>query len=171
MPLSFTPTGRFADTIGDGSGEKSAIGDYSLSPVEFKIKPALEEIYEVVSLTVYIEDSGSLDSGFYGNSIQLNNGIEIFARRGNVILWDITDGDPIKKNQDWLKYGFQETVSAFGQGTNVVQYRWQTEVDSSTMILEGANGDELVGILNDDFSGLTDHKFKIGYRKFRKVTV
>jgi hypothetical protein len=92
------PISRYADTVGDGSGIKNAIGDYSgETPTIFKIAPSAGEIYVINRLIPFLRDTGGLDADKYGNNITLTNGIVIKVVRNvgeasEEVLWDATAG-------------------------------------------------------------------------------
>ena len=166
MPSS--PISRYADDIGDGSGVDNAIGDYSITPKSFKIAPAVGETFSVERMIVYIRDTGSFDADKYGNNITLTNGITIRVKTdiggADTTHWDVTDNLPIKSNSGWKRLMHDELVSAYGIGDESVTYRYTFARDGSPIILEGDNGDELQIILNDNFTGLVEHCFRIGMK-------
>jgi len=81
---------RFLDTNGDGTGTKSATGNYAESPVSFFIQPPAGEVFRLNRMLVHIEDSGTFDSGSYGNGITLTNGItvsKVISGHTNAAVW------------------------------------------------------------------------------------
>jgi len=88
--LQTVPKGNIAkylDTVGDGTGEINAIGDYSSAPVDFFYSPNANEVVLLNRVIITIEDGGSIDSGGYGNnSSPLTNGIvAIFKNREKIL--------------------------------------------------------------------------------------
>jgi len=165
--MSNFPLSRYADIVGDGSGVKNAIGDYSaggLGQTIFKIAPGSGETLKLSRMIIFLTDVGSLDADSYGNGITLTNGIEMKVMRGASVLWDITDGIPITANHDWKRLCHDELLSTYGAGNESISWRYTFTKDSNgkPLILDGANSEELHIILSDDFSGLLEHYFRIG---------
>jgi hypothetical protein len=169
--MSNFPISRYADIVGDGSGVKNAIGDYSatgLGQTILKLKPPTGGLLKVSRMIVFIRDTGTFDADEYGNGITLTNGIEIKLLRdvggANTVLWDITDGLPILSNTHWKRLCHDEIHSTYGVGDESITYRYTFSKDSngSPIILEDANKEELQIIFNDDFSGLVEHYFRFG---------
>ncbi len=159
---------RFADEVGDGSGNKDATGDYSaggLGLTEFAIKPGAGEHFHITRLIVTIADSGSFDSGAYGNNVTLTNRILVQKRTGSPhgassLVQDLTDSAPIMTNTGWAAYCYDVTVFSFGQGDEVLSARWTFTRAGVTIELDGDNGDYLAVVLNDDLEGLEGHAFQ-----------
>ena len=158
---------RYMDTIGDGSGVKNAIGDYASTPTIFKIKPRPSEIFHVHRLIPFLQDSGSLDTASYGNGIILTAGIEIKVVDDSGVLWDITDGVPIKSNAAWKKLCFDENISEYGQGDESGSWRYTFDKDGDHIVLDGANGGELQASFGDSFAQLVEHYFRVGMIKIK----
>ena len=152
---------RFLDTVGDGTGNKQFTGDYSSNPVKAIIKPINDSILYINRLIIFIADSGSVDAGYYGNSISLNNGIFIkHEKQDGTLIKDITDGMPIKTNADYARYGFQVSDISFGSGLNYIHAVLTFEKNGTPLTLQP---DEQLSIyLNDDFSPLKQHTFRAG---------
>lgn len=159
------PISRYADTVGDGTGIKDAIGDYSGAPVAFKIAPPNDVTYKVQRMIVFIKDQGNFDADKYGNNITLTNGIIIQVVRGETVLWNVTDDITVKTNTGWKKLCHDEIVSSYGVGDQNATYRYTFSKDGAPILLDGSSNEELRIILNDDFQGLTGHSFRIGFTK------
>lgn len=164
MPLNIVPINgvyftRFMSTNGDGTGDVDAIGDFSGAPVDFFIRPAINETLILNQLIVHIEDTGTIDAGFYGNGIVLTNGIEILFTAGSEILFDVTESFRIFTNGDWARYAFSEQITEFGTGTNFVHVLFTfAGLTIKPRIFQDR---ELRIRLNDDFSGLVSHSFNV----------
>jgi hypothetical protein len=164
---------RYADVTGDGTGNHHATGDYSdatgAGETIFKVKPGAGEIFSIERMIVFIRTDGKITADKYGIAITLINGIILKSIRDTpadapVEVWDITDGDPILTNSDWKKLCHDEILSDYGApntGQNL-SYRYTFSKDGHPMVLEGDNGEELQIILNDDYTDLVDHTFRIG---------
>lgn len=153
---------HFLSTNGDGTGDTSAIGDYSLAEEIFYHQPAVNEVFRVTRIVIEVGDDGNFDSGSYGNSVTLTNGIVM--RRINNGVTRILTKIPITINPHWPRYCFDENPSTYGTGANYMTYRWTYEKSGNPIRLVGATNDRLEIVLNDDFTGLVDQTFCIqGY--------
>jgi len=152
---------RYLDTIGDGSGTKNANGDFSVTPKTFFIQPPATQIFRISRLLINIRDTGSLDTGNYGNNITLTNGIQIKLVDDFSTLLDLTDGLPIFTNIDWNKYCFNLDISTFGAGDQYLNLRWSFFRGQTILRLKGANNERLEAQLNDNFTSLVQHFFLV----------
>lgn len=158
---------QFADTDGDGGGTIEAIGDYSaggLGLTEFAIAPGAGEIYRIARLLVTVTDTGSFDSGAYGNNVTLANGIEIHVRNGtpngaSTLVQNLTGVVPIITNTDWAAYCYDLALYTFGAGPQVMVVRWTFSRAGVSVVLDGDAGDYLAVRLFDDFTDLDGHVF------------
>lgn len=152
---------RFLDTNGDGSGTKNANGNYSSAEEIFYIQPPAHQNYLLYRMMAYVKDSGTFDSGSYGNGITLTNGIAVRVSDDSGVQHDLTDGVPVKTNPDWRQHCFDAEPSSYGLGDEALGVRWTFTRGGPPILLEGANGDRLEVVLHDDFSGLITHTFKV----------
>lgn len=155
---------QFGDEVGDESGNINANGDYSSAPRDFAIAPGPDQIFAVARLIVTIRDSGSFDSGFYGNNIVLTNGIQVEVRQGipngsSVLETSLTGPVTVKTNTDWASYCYDVAVSNFGQGDEVMAVRWTFTRGGGYIVLRGSDQDFLTIRLNDNFTGLVYQAF------------
>lgn len=149
---------------GKVGGAYNAIGDYSAAPQEFSIKPDPGQVLRFNRMIVTIEDNGSIDSGGYGNNNSpLSTGIKVECRIQGEPTRLLTAQEPIKRTADWNSLCYDGQVANFGAGNEFYVARWTFTRDGSPIILR--ENDEIVVILNDDFSGsgqgLLGHKFLI----------
>lgn len=160
---------QFADVDGDGTGAFNATGDYSdggLGLTEFGIQPGPGEIFDIARMIITIEDTGSFDSGSYGNNVTLTNGIAIEKRVGtingaSVLDQSLTGAQPIITNVGWGAYCFDVEVHTFGQGNEFLLARW-TFLKAGVFLRLVGDDDEYFAVrLHDDFSGLVDHGFNL----------
>ncbi|MCK5610913.1 hypothetical protein KAR91_54065 [Candidatus Pacearchaeota archaeon] len=168
--MALFPNSRYADTVGNGTGTKNAAAlDGSSTPAILRIAPGPGEIFKITRLIPTVEDTGNLDSGGYGNGSALTNGIEVFVKRfvgeaGVTTLWDVTDGIPIKTNAAWKTLCFDENLSTYGLGNQLVAWRYSFfyDNDGDPLILSGDNKEELQIVFNDLMTFLVNHYFRIG---------
>lgn len=149
---------QFLDTVGDGTGDKNAISDYSSGQNFLLTCPANVSFIELYRGIVYIEDSGNFSSAGYGNLSGLSNGIEARLEKiGETI--DLTDGQPIKTNAEWSKICYDVNYVSFGSGNNALSVRWTFARAGAPFKLYP--GESLVFYLSDDLTGLVQHTFFI----------
>ena len=158
---------QFLDTVGDGSGTTNAIGDYSDTGagVEefFYTDPSgggldLPPSY-IHRMIVSIGDTTGMQASEYGNTgAALTNGVSIAVKRAAATLIDLTP-EPILTNAQWGAYCYDVDLKTWGAGDELLLVRWTFTKSGSPIKLEA--GDKLVVTLNDDCSGLTDHRFLI----------
>lgn len=156
----FTPFRRYLDTNGDGTGTKSAVGDYSLSPAEFFIQPAMDDVLALSLLLPSIGDAGKFGSSDYGAMTMLPNGILIQKTDSmGAVLEDLTDYLPIRCNGHWLA----NAGNAVRDQDPAAADNWMTVAwdlgDRLPLVLR--HQECFVIKLNDNFSGLTSHWFKV----------
>lgn len=150
---------RFADTIGDGSGTREAIGDYSVVAQNFLFTPPENTFYEVSRMIVQIEDNGNFAADIYGSGTALVNGIQLAKLNSNGdIMVDYMDTINVTTNAQWAELCYDIDLSSFGAGNNFLDIRW-------TFLASGApiklHNESLALILNDDFSFLVSHTFNL----------
>lgn len=166
MPLSTPsidvrgrPFFRFLDTLGNGSGIRDAIADFSNVATDFFITPPQNQTFSITHLLTQIVDMGNIVAAKYGNINELTNGIKILLLEKTTITRDLTNGLPIKNNEDWARFCFDTTLSNFGGGSeNYVDAICRFEL-SGAIILPFESS--LAVRLNDDFSGLLSHTFLV----------
>lgn len=150
-------TKNFDGTTINGIGNYSDAGE---GKTAFGIKPNPGEIYRVARLIISYKDDGVFDSGDYGNSITLTNGISGWFRQdGEDILPFTIPLQPITNNSDWAGVCYDTRVDTYGQGASQLTARWTFTRFGKFIELHGDTGDELVIYLHDDFTGLITHRF------------
>jgi len=173
-PISISSTGpqktrinRYLDTNGDGTGTKSAVGEYhdaGAGAEIFYIQPPPGTIYRLSRMIPFVEDTGSFDSGSYGNGITLTNGILMRIQNDSGTILDLLDGLPIHINTHWARLCYDMTVSTFGLGNEYLHARWTFSKAGQYIRLDGDSNERLEVVLNDDFSDLVSQYFKVeGY--------
>lgn len=138
-----------------GSIEANVNG--SVTPVEFAFSPT--EQCQIHRMIVTITDAGSFQSSEYGNLSALTNGIEFEWTDGSDTV-DFLDGVPIVSNQGWAERCYDAEPKDY-QGTQAVSQvvRWTFEKSGIPLYLNA--GDSLVVRINDDLTGLSQHRFLV----------
>lgn len=161
---NFPPLNRFLDTNGDTTGSINGAANFAVA-TEFFIRPAVGQIFDIYQLIVYIQDSGNLDSGRYGNNITLANGIIIQTVLGTVVRI-LTAGQPIFINAGYTQHTGRTELNDFGMGDGAFEATFDmVELLGLPLRLVGDSLDRLGVILEDNFSGLNVHTFKITGRQ------
>lgn len=161
MTVNSNIVSRFLDTVGDGTGTNSAIADSSGAPVSFKIKPGPDEVYFITRLIVTVEDAGGGSAAEYGNlGGALANGVQVRHSNGDgVVEWLTDPAYPVRTNATWGSYCYDVSMKTWGAGNDLLLVRWTFEKAGHPMILADGDGDFLEVVVNDDLTGLVDHRF------------
>jgi hypothetical protein len=155
---------QYLSVNGDGTGVSSAIGDYSSTEAILSIQPPPGTIYRIARMVVYIEDSGTFDSGLYGNGAALTNGIVLRVVDDSSTISDLTAGKPIKENQQWGRACYDTNHSSYGSGNESLAIRWTFTKSGVYIRLDGDNNERLEAVFNDSLTALVDHTFMVqGY--------
>jgi len=157
---SYVPIYTFLDTNGDHTGSLNANGDYSITEQDFYIKPEFNKTFYLSRMLISIEDSGSFDSGDYGNGITLTEGVTIWFEREGV-RYNLTNSQPIMTNGEWGAFSFDIALETFGSGNQFLNIRLTFEKAGQPIILHGYHNDSFGITLNDDFTGLISHRFQV----------
>jgi len=154
---------RTLDTVGNGSGTKNAIGDYSGGGLEtFFIAPPATQTFLITRFLPQVVDAGSFDAASWGNGITLANGVKVAVVRGSTDEIDLTDANTLKTNADWGRVCFDVFVSTWGVGNEYLHARWSFfKGGVPGLYLHGAHSDKLVVTLNDDMSDLVAQYFAV----------
>lgn len=144
---------RLLDTVGDGSGTKPIVGDYSGAVTQFMLVPDTDTILRVTGLRVVIRDA-TIDADDYGGlGSPLTNGIEVQVRNGAGIIIDLTDEVPVKANADWGRYAAIERRQ-FASGDEILTVDWRLE---HPLRLDATGSEYLTFRVHDNLTGLVDH--------------
>lgn len=150
---------RYLDTVGDGSGIKSADVNGSGTQVDFKITCPEGKLLELQRMIVYVTDVGKLQVDKYGKDIVMTNGITCEVRDPlGAPLIDMFDGIPVKTNMDWSAICYDTLITNGGtQDVSSMSVRWTFSETGQRLALR--SGESLVVTINDNLSALTDHRF------------
>lgn len=160
---------RVLDTNGDGTGTKSAIGDYSsggLGETIFYIQPPSSEIFHIARMIVSYSDAAGMSAVEYGNTAAaLTNGITLRKSDDNGVITDLTAGLPIKSNAEWGRHCYDVDLKTWSTGNEFIVVRWTFTKDTGEsdgrISLDGIKNERLEIVLNDDFTGLVDQYFLV----------
>lgn len=150
----------FLDTVGDESGSIQMNVDGSATPVDFKITAPDDMTYFIHRFVGLIVDTGSFDSGSYGNGLALTNG-QILVYHNPVIGERVmTNQYPIKKNVDFAAYCYDITHHSWGSGDEALAWRFTIAKDGATFRLD--SGCSLIWRVRDDMTGLVEQTIRVG---------
>jgi hypothetical protein len=155
---------RQADTVGDGTGSINMNVDGSVTPVVFRIKPPLTEVYRFAWWMLTIEDSGAFDSSGWGNNggVPLTNGM-LFQKSINGVVTPLFNC-AIKSHIDLASMVVDFNHHAFGTGNEFVAARWKITDTGQYFRLDGATNDELQIVIRDNLTHLVSQRVRVsGY--------
>lgn len=155
---------RYLDENGDGSGNKNANGDYSVTPQEFFFQPVREVALERIIIS--IEGSMGMRADAYGPGMDaLINGWELLAmNKDQLVQQNFTDGVPIRTNASLGRFCFDIDMKTWGIGApeEMLVARFTFSRMGQPLLLRA--GERISITLNDDLSHLIDHMFVVqGY--------
>lgn len=159
------PMYQFMDLIGDGLGATNQNVDGSVTPVSFFVKPPAGKVYGIARIIFSLRDSGSMDSGGWGNNANsLTNGILLNWRRaGNII--PLTN-EAIKSHIDVAAVCHDLVHQNWGQGDEFITARFTFTKAGNYLALDGDLGDYLEVVIRDDLSYLVQQRVSAqGYQK------
>lgn len=160
LPTTFR---RFMDSIGDGTGTKSANADFTALGGARRLTPAVDQIMRVTRLTVYVQDY-TIDSGYYGGGLTLSQGITFGVYNAGGKIVDLLDTMYITQTGDYARHGFDIQLMAFQTGDEMMAASYNFLRAGFPLRLNGELGEYLRVDLADDFTALSEHTFLVeGY--------
>lgn len=134
------------------------VGNYSVTPVSVFFQATEPCILK--RMIIYLQDTGSIDAGGYGNGPALTNGISVkIVESDDTPVLDFLPQGNVLTNGDWVSICYDGDVKSWGVGDEVLPIRWTFKRDNSGLILSG--GRKLVVTANDDLTVLVRHQFLI----------
>lgn len=164
--MSFRYRTQFMTEVGASPENVDAIGDYSSEAAIFEVRPPDGETWNIARLIISVTDSGSFDSGAYGNGITLTNGITLRVSNDDGIVYNMTP-DPIITTVDWSEYCYDGRVDSFGTGNNAFFARWTFRNAGLFLQLDSRRNERLELVVNDDLTGLIQHRFLVQGHVYR----
>lgn len=158
---------RLADTVGDGSGTKQALGDYSSDPTAFRVRAQPGEHLVIERMILELVCADFDDSGLYGTGPKLTNGIVLYVTDNDgTILYYLTDEDyPVSTNAEWAHqcFDFEIFDNRLPTGDEYAAARWTfAKTGKPVELLPGWS---LNVLCQDDLrtvtTGLTEHGFNM----------
>jgi hypothetical protein len=152
---------RFADTVGDGSGDVQATGTYAGSPTAFKLMAQPGEVIHVHRMIVSIESAAITNADIYAGAGLLSVGISVYVTdTAGEIYYNLTDeNEPIVNIGSWAHYCYDLNIWAGLAGGNdhaAVRWTFAKAVPHGVELLPGW----AVNVLcEDDLDDLAEHHF------------
>lgn len=144
---------------GDGNGTTNWNGDYSVTPGRAYYAPGAGEVRLCARLIIELEDAPNMRAEHYGTTgAPLANGITI-AYQSQGEAEQLLTPEAIVKNGDWLALCYEARIAAWGAGNEILAASLCMLADGVPIYLDGDEGDYLEVNLNDDLSGLVEHRF------------
>ena len=114
---------------------------------------------------MHLSDAGKFPQDKYGAlASALVNGIEVCVRDDDGIIFDLTNGDPIKTNDHFMHLG-EIQLQEFGGTADSLSAVFNAADFGGELILNGALNQRIEVTLNDNFVGLIDQNFSVrGFR-------
>lgn len=133
----------------------------SVTPVDFYIKALAGERLLLARIIINIRSATNITVNKYGDINQLTNGIQVFLYKKSLssVVIDITNGFPIKRNEDWGKWCFDSRPIPIGptQNTQTWQARWTLTRYGNPYGIVLEEGDYVGVRIRDNLSTLTSH--------------
>ena len=148
----------------------NANGNYSVTAAYWEARPPAGEIWFVNRMLFEIEDSGLTGWATYGALAALTNGVEAQVVRGTgsgaTVLEYLTDPNAgqVKTNHDWKFQKYDVDLNA-GPGVDFVSGRWTfgRSGPNSGLLLDGDTDDALRLVMQDNLTGIDNHRFQVTY--------
>ena len=169
---------QFLTQAGDGTGDPEAVGDYSGGAVEYNLKvqqpvgvtanrPEGQVVMVLQSLSIFVGFSATLsafDHSQYANLPELLNGVKIEIRgAAQATLRNLSAGDAVTTNGGLLSITTRyERMQWLGNGAGANGYNFVYDFDNifpGGITINETLDEYLSVVVNDDFTGLTNHRF------------
>ena len=152
---------KYLDTVGDGTGQKNAVGNYLANPTIFKIQPPVGKNYHITTIHWHVHPCKKNPTDIeYGNLPELTNGIRVVVANNDGIMLDLTNGSPIKSNNHFYDSMTNVEIKEF-QTNQTLSASWVFGNEELGIVLHGNFYERLEVRLSDNFTGLTNHKFLV----------
>lgn len=153
------PRHRISAFLSNGSTVR-ATGNYLSAMERFIWTPLPGRTAHIHRMIIAVEDAGAFDAAKYGNALVLVNGIRLTVRNtaDDSQVHDYTAG-LVFTNSDWAARAFDADVKTWGTGNEILVVRWTFTRAGSPIALDDSM--YLSMDLNDDFTGLVNHRFKV----------
>lgn len=127
------------------------------SPISYKIQPTVNERWQITRLLITMLDSSSMDDGTFGGISSLTNSviIRLHIDGVNQTLTHWQSNSDLKDDMFDVEYASKAPAGQFG-----LSGRWTFLKAEFVADLDGANGDYLEVLIQDDLTDLDDFEIK-----------
>jgi hypothetical protein len=150
----------FNKFFADSTGSTNANGNYIASARTFSIKPVGEQVFYLNRMIFEIEDS-AVRADDYGAITTVSIGVDVIQLRNTTVTTQVLTPLKPTKVADWGAYCYDIDVKTWGAGNEFLVGRWTFGNAGIPIILHAKDNDRLEIRLNDDFSGLVEHRFQV----------
>lgn len=145
--------------------------DGSMTPVEFCVQVPLNGAVEITSVVITVKDATPLSDSRYGNVPPLTNGTRFVVKDDTKEFIDFFDGAPWVINRNLLSLFQDINLPTWSQGEEVLtaRIRFFDRADRGILLDGTTQNLRMCFIIQDDVTGLTEHRFFASGRKILKV--
>lgn len=156
--LEYSPFINVLTDDGLIDGDFLATGDYSVTPEDFYFQCPVNAYVEINKIRIVVSDGGSPTRTEYGNlGSALTNGVRAYFKPFSQDEYEVTPSlRPIKSNEDFENIA--NNLDKIDYATNDDSRDYEIVLGSPIRLDQG---DAFIIRLNDDFTGLTSHRFII----------
>lgn len=133
------------------------------NPVVFRIQPPSFERWQITRFLVSMLDTTAMDNGTFGGMTALSNGIVLRVVRNGVVItgtyW--TSNQDLKDDMYDVDYSSKAPAGQYG-----LSARWSLLKSEFVLDIDGATGDYIEALVQDDLTPLDDFKIKAQGRLF-----
>jgi len=152
----------FLTEDGTPTGNYNMTGDYSVTPKDFFIQPAVGLVYQLLGLKVFMTLKPIPSKNYYGEIVGgLTNGVSLIYQRG-AYEKELLPLGPAKNNADWV-IANATRINPMLDGAaelNVFEFDFR-QLFSLSQPLFGEQNDRFIARLNDDFTMQTTHMIMV----------
>jgi len=151
--------GDHVDEIEIGMNQTGSLA----APLSFKVQPIVSERWQITRIMTTMLDQTAMDDAKFGGITALTNGVVIRINKNGVVRtythWK--NNSDLKDDMYDLEYSTKSPAGFFG-----LSARWTFTKAEFVADLDGATGDYLEVLVQDDLSGLDDFEIKAQGRLF-----
>jgi len=142
--------------VQDGTSNRNANVNGSVTPVEMVFGPPINESWTVSQMVMLIYDDSNVSESAYGAVPTLTNGVDLEIHDSGGILASYTGSYPIQSNNDLLSYGFDVRQNLFDINPRSISAVFKFGAGNG-ILLDGSKGYKMLLRINDDLTGLVAH--------------
>jgi len=151
-----TPYIKFFTADGSGVADGNLTGNYSGAATYFFYRVPSKSFFRIQSVTIQVADATQFTQTGYGGLGTLTNGVRFFVDVGVVV--PLLGGYTIKQNNDFFGLTAHVTLTTFATLPQTLSAEFKLGEDFGG-VLSLTENQRIMVLLNDDFSGLTSHRF------------